>query len=80
MWQTVPAMPERRFTVLRYEGKVPAMGICENCQLKFFTPDNYYGDAFGAEEYLRGKFDQHHCSKRPNAPIKGWLNGPHGRT
>jgi hypothetical protein len=71
-------MSERRFVVTRYENKVPAMGICERCQLKFFTPDSYYGDAIGAEQYLHGKFDQHHCGKKPNAGIKAWLNRPNG--
>ena len=80
MWQTIGAMLERLFTVLRYEGKVPAMGICEKCQHKFFTPDNYYGDVIGAEEYLHSKFDQHQCDKKSKFPIKVWLNGPSGRS
>ena len=73
-------MPERKFTVLRYEGKVPAMGICEKCQLKFFTSDKYYGDTSAAQEYLQSKFDQHRCATNPEAAIKAWLNDPHGRT
>src|ERR1017187_8314213 len=48
-WQTVRAMAERNFIVLRYEGKVPAMAGCEKCKRKFFTPAIYSRDAVGAE-------------------------------
>ena len=61
--QTVPVMTERRFVVLRCEGKVPAMALCTNCQRKFFTPAAFAVDAVGAECYLIHKFDLHRCSE-----------------
>ncbi len=54
-------MTERKFIVLKYAGKVPFMAGCEKCELKFFTPDTYSDDAFGAQEYLLSKFDHHSC-------------------
>ncbi len=50
-------MAERSFVIVRSVGKVPAMGSCANCELKFFTPATYTHDAIGADEYLRRKFD-----------------------
>jgi hypothetical protein len=52
---------ERRLVTVRYEGKVPAMASCTNCQRKFFTPTALASDAVGAEEYLGRKFDWHDC-------------------
>jgi hypothetical protein len=52
---------ERSFVILKYYNKVPAMAGCAKCQHKFFTPNTYYNDHIGAEEYLRGKFDEHMC-------------------
>lgn len=72
MCQTTRAMPERDFTILRYVGKLPAMASCTKCQHKFFTPDSYYGDAIGAQEYLFGKFKAHHCEAST-----GRLTTPH---
>lgn len=63
--QTDFAMAERSFTVLRYEGKVPAMAGCAKCQRKFFTPAIYSRDAVGAQEYLFSKFDRHDCEEKP---------------
>ncbi len=75
-------MAERNFIVLRYEGKVPAMGGCEKCKRKFFTPTTYALDAVGAEEYLFGKFDHHNCEEPPPKPaLRGdstyWRNNRH---
>ena len=56
-WQT-----ERRFVIVRYEGKVPAMASCAKCQLKFFTSATFARDPIGAEVYLLDKFDLHECS------------------
>ena len=50
---------DRRFVIVRYEGKVPAMASCARCQRKFFTPTTLARDAVGAEEYLGSKFDAH---------------------
>ena len=61
-------MAERKFIVLRYEGKVPAMAACEKCKRKFFTPATYARDAIGAEEYLFGKFNHHDCDPAANYP------------
>jgi len=55
-WQT-----DRRFVIVRYEGRVPAMASCAKCQRKFFTPTTLARDAVGAEEYLGRKFDAHDC-------------------
>ena len=52
---------DRRFVIVRYEGKVPAMACCAKCQQKFFTPTTLARDAVGAEEYLGRKFDVHDC-------------------
>jgi hypothetical protein len=52
---------ERTFVVLRYVNNVPAMAACAKCQHKFFTPNSYYNDEVGAEEYLHGKFNLHEC-------------------
>jgi hypothetical protein len=64
--QTVPAMAERNFVLLRYLDKVPAMAACAKCQRKFFTPNTYYNDAVGAHEYLFSKFDRHDCMANTN--------------
>jgi hypothetical protein len=52
---------ERRFVIVRYEGKVPAMASCTKCQRKFFTTATFAHDASGAEQYLGQKFDVHDC-------------------
>jgi hypothetical protein len=56
-------MAERRFVIVRYEGKVPAMASCAKCQRKFFTPATYARDSDEADVYLRRKFDLHSCPK-----------------
>ena len=50
------------FAVLKYVNKTAALASCAKCHRKFFTPNDYYNDPFGAEQYLRGKFDLHRCS------------------
>jgi hypothetical protein len=57
----VPNRSERRFVIVRYESKVPAMASCAKCERKFFTPTTLARDAIGAEEYLVRKFDVHDC-------------------
>jgi hypothetical protein len=52
---------DRRFVIVRYAGKVPAMASCTSCQRKFFTPPALASDTVGAEEYLGRKFDGHDC-------------------
>ena len=42
---------DRRFVILRYDGKVPALASCARCERKFFTPSALIRDASGAEEY-----------------------------
>jgi hypothetical protein len=57
-------MAERRFVILtRFEGNVPAMASCANCQRKFFTPNTLARDAVAAERYLAHKFDGHKCEE-----------------
>jgi hypothetical protein len=63
-------MPERNFIVLRYEGHIPAMAGCENCQRKFFIPAAHYRDAAGAQEYLFTKFDHHDCEDTPAGKLR----------
>ena len=53
------------FIVLRYVNKTPCLASCAKCQRKFFTPNTYYNDPGGAEQYLRDKFDLHNCSDAP---------------
>jgi hypothetical protein len=52
---------ERSFVILQRVNEVPVLGSCMKCQLRFFTPNTYFGDRVGAAEYLRGKFDLHTC-------------------
>jgi hypothetical protein len=56
---------DRRFVILRYEGKVPSMASCAKCARKFFTPTALMRDASGAEMYLGRKFDLHQCGPNP---------------
>jgi hypothetical protein len=56
-WRT-----DRRFVIVRYEGKIPAMASCALCKRKFFTPATLARDATGAKEYLGQKFDLHECA------------------
>ena len=56
------AMADRAdFVVLKYVNKTPSLASCVKCRRKFFTPNSYYSDPVGAEEYLRTKFDRHNC-------------------
>ena len=50
-------MPERRFAILKYSGKTPALATCELCHLKFFTPSELKHKPVDAEMYLREKFE-----------------------
>jgi hypothetical protein len=65
---------ERKFVILRYQGKVPAMAGCAKCQRKFFTPSTLSSDLLGAEGYLLSKFDLHRCTGEPErrAPLPMW--------
>ena len=51
------------FIVLKRVNKTPSLASCGRCQRKFFTPNTYYNDPYGAEEYLQSKFDLHDCRK-----------------
>ena len=61
--QTIPAMAERLFVILKYQNKIPTMASCAKCARKFFTPSDRWRDGRDAEEYLRDKFAQHECTK-----------------
>jgi hypothetical protein len=67
----VRATAERKFVILRYQGKVPTMAGCAKCQRKFFTPFSFSLDPLGAEWYLLSKFDLHRCTGQPDrrAPL-----------
>ncbi|MGA9978921.1 MAG: hypothetical protein WBQ08_09830 [Candidatus Sulfotelmatobacter sp.] len=63
--ESIAAMAERRFIILRYVGKVPAMASCTKCRRKFFTPNTVAHDAVRAYEYLWHKLDLHECAGEP---------------
>ena len=67
-------MAERSFTILKYDGKVPAMAGCGKCQCKFFTPSKLLRVGLGAEQNLRGKFERHKC-KEPGVSFRGPFHG-----
>lgn len=52
---------DRYFVIVRLEGKVPVMASCAKCERKLLSPTTLSSDAVGATEYLRQKFDVHHC-------------------
>ncbi|HKF04571.1 MAG TPA: hypothetical protein VKB49_19775 [Candidatus Sulfotelmatobacter sp.] len=52
-----------RFAILKKHDGVGMMGGCTTCGRKFFTPSEYFQDALGAEDYLRGKFGDHDCQR-----------------
>jgi hypothetical protein len=58
----------QQFVILKKLGEVAVMAGCARCGRKFFTPSTLFPDAFGAEEYLRGKFEIHDCQLR-SAPL-----------
>jgi hypothetical protein len=68
-------MAERKFIIVKFQGKVPAMASCAKCQRKFFTPATFSRDPVGAAEYLRSKFDAHRCpgQSEEREPIPTWL-------
>ena len=49
------------FVILKKSRRVAIMGGCAACGRKFFTPLPLFQVAVGAEDYLIGKFSQHHC-------------------
>lgn len=57
---------ERTFVILKYVKKVPSLAACSLCQRKFFTPNSYYNDPVGAEQYLLSKFGIHRCEENQN--------------
>jgi len=57
---------ERNFVILKHVKKVPSLASCSHCQRKFFTPNSYYKDPVGAEQYLLGKFEAHRCEGKQN--------------
>jgi hypothetical protein len=65
---------DRRFVILRYDGKVPALASCARCERKFFTPSALIRDASGAEEYLGSKFDVHECDPDPQREYRAMLS------
>jgi hypothetical protein len=54
-------MAERRLVILKHSGKTPTMGMCERCQLKFFTLRELTRRPAEAEQNLREKFKSHVC-------------------
>ena len=65
-------MADRTFLiVLKYVNKTPSLASCAKCQRKFFTPNTYFNDPKGAEQYLLDKFDFHDCSEEPKTANSG---------
>ena len=57
-------MPLERFSVLKFSGQTPVLASCLRCQLKFLTPTKMMADPYAASEYLRKKYEEHHCTAR----------------
>ena len=53
---------ETGFSILKYCGQSAAIATCQRCHLKFFTPAKVMQEGFGAEEYLRKKYNEHWCA------------------
>ena len=64
-------MAERALVILRYVNTTPVLASCAKCQRKFFAPNTYFDDAFGAQQYLQTKFDIHECPGEPKIG-PGW--------
>ena len=56
-------LTDRRLLILRYERKVPVMGSCARCELKFFVPTTLSRDGMKAEAYLGQRFASHRCQE-----------------
>ena len=58
-------MEEPGLVILKREGEVPTLAMCQQCKLKFFVPSERSLDVRDAEAYLWEKYDSHNCN-RPN--------------
>jgi hypothetical protein len=58
-------MAERRLVILKLVGKTPVLGMCERCQIKFFTPRELTYLPAEAEQNLWYKFSCHECKRAP---------------
>jgi hypothetical protein len=56
-------MADRLLVILKRSGKTPAMAMCDQCYLKFFTPEELTYTPQEAEVYLLEKFKWHKCGK-----------------
>jgi hypothetical protein len=69
---------ERRYVIVRYEGKVPVLASCAKCEHRFFTPSSTFErDPIGAEQYLANKFDLHRCEDPKRLGMgnrRGWAS------
>ena len=63
-------MAERRLVILKRVGKTPVLGMCERCQIKFFTPRELFLLPTQAEQNLWHKFNSHECKHAPVQPIR----------
>jgi hypothetical protein len=69
----VQEFPELAFVILKYVNKTPALASCGKCERKFFTPNSFYNDIVGAEQYLREKFKLHDCrNEQGKGRTPGW--------
>jgi len=55
------------FKILINRDHIPMLAACERCDLKFITPRDMV-DPQVAEEYLRGKYENHSCLDAKQAP------------
>jgi hypothetical protein len=64
---------ERSLVILKHVYKSPSLAACSKCQRKFFTPNSYFNDRIGAEQYLQEKFDLHRCEQETHLKfVRRW--------
>jgi hypothetical protein len=59
-----------RSTAERRSVTTPFLGMCERCQIKFFTPRELTRRPAEAERYLRQKFSSHVCKDEGRTPMQ----------
>ena len=63
-------MAERQLVILKRVGKTPVLGMCERCQIKFFTPREATQLPTKAEHNLWHKFNSHECKPEGRASLR----------
>lgn len=62
-------MDELSFVILKREGGIPSLAMCQRCKLKFFAPREVSDKRDDAEKYLRDRFYAHTC-KLKDFPVR----------